>query len=190
MARAMRAVDPSIQITAVGQIHDPDPTVWNETVLRQAGQQIDLLSVHHYFTGSFAPAWWHNNPLEAIRRLWRSRQWRSGERAKALRFSIASRVAGRKSNSPTMSGANGRGRCPPRRIRPTVPARTSSSTCWVRRDWMKIKPGVTRCSMRACCKCSCAWVTAFRLRFARTSSTALAPSARTARAPTLPHPER
>ena len=65
MARAMRAVDPSIQITAVGQIHDPDPTVWNETVLRQAGQQIDLLSVHHYFTGSFAPAWWHNNPLEA-----------------------------------------------------------------------------------------------------------------------------
>jgi len=65
IAKAMRAADPSIQITAVGQIHDPDPTVWNETVLRQAGQQIDLLSVHHYFTGSFAPSWWHNNPLEA-----------------------------------------------------------------------------------------------------------------------------
>jgi alpha-N-arabinofuranosidase len=65
IAKAMRAADPSIQITAVGQIHDPDPTVWNETVLRQAGQQIDLLSVHHYFTGSFAPSWWRNNPLEA-----------------------------------------------------------------------------------------------------------------------------
>jgi alpha-N-arabinofuranosidase len=65
IAKAMRAADPSIQITAVGQIHDPDPKVWNETVLRQAGQQIDLLSVHHYFTGSFAPSWWLNNPLEA-----------------------------------------------------------------------------------------------------------------------------
>ncbi len=44
MAKAMRAVDPSIQITAVGQIHD-NPKVWNETVLKAAGGQIDLLSV-------------------------------------------------------------------------------------------------------------------------------------------------
>ena len=67
IAKAMRAVDPSIRITAVGQIHDSDPRVWNETVLREAADQIDLLSVHHYFTGSFAPSWWHNNPLEAYR---------------------------------------------------------------------------------------------------------------------------
>ena len=42
--RAMRAVDPAIKIIAVG---DEDPE-WNRTVLREIGEEIDLLSIHHY----------------------------------------------------------------------------------------------------------------------------------------------
>ncbi len=42
--RAMKAVDPSIRIIAVG---DEDPQ-WNRTVLREMGGEIDLLSIHHY----------------------------------------------------------------------------------------------------------------------------------------------
>ena len=94
MAKAMRAVDPSIQITAVGQIHDADPTVWNETVLKQAGSQIDLLSVHHYFTGSFAPDWWHNNPLEAYREV--VAEPTMAERHAREGLAIFDRITGRK----------------------------------------------------------------------------------------------
>ena len=41
---AMRAVDPSIRFIAVGR----DQTDWNEQVLRLAGRDIELLSIHHY----------------------------------------------------------------------------------------------------------------------------------------------
>jgi alpha-N-arabinofuranosidase len=41
---AMRAVDPSIRVIAVGR----DRTDWNRQVLDIAGREIDLLSVHHY----------------------------------------------------------------------------------------------------------------------------------------------
>ena len=41
----MRAVDPSITIIATGD----NDLKWNETVLRIAGNNIDYLSVHHYY---------------------------------------------------------------------------------------------------------------------------------------------
>ncbi|MEW6159521.1 MAG: alpha-L-arabinofuranosidase C-terminal domain-containing protein [Verrucomicrobiota bacterium] len=45
-AEAMRAVDPKIQLIAVG---DNNPN-WNRTVLKLAGSKMDLLAVHHYYT--------------------------------------------------------------------------------------------------------------------------------------------
>ena len=44
-AQAMRAVDPSIKLIAVG---DNDLS-WNRTVLREAGPNIDYLAIHHYY---------------------------------------------------------------------------------------------------------------------------------------------
>ena len=44
-AHAMRAVDPSIKLIAVG---DNDMS-WNRTVLREAGRNIDYLAIHHYY---------------------------------------------------------------------------------------------------------------------------------------------
>lgn len=44
-AEAMRAVDPSIKLIAVG---DNDMN-WNRTVLREAGRNIDYLAIHHYY---------------------------------------------------------------------------------------------------------------------------------------------
>jgi alpha-L-arabinofuranosidase len=44
-ARAMRAVDPSIKLIAVG---DNDMS-WNRTVLAGAGREIDYLAIHHYY---------------------------------------------------------------------------------------------------------------------------------------------
>ncbi len=42
--RAIKDVDPSVKIIAVG---DEDPN-WNRTVLTEIGSEIDLLSIHHY----------------------------------------------------------------------------------------------------------------------------------------------
>jgi alpha-L-arabinofuranosidase len=44
-AQAMRAVDPSIKLIAVG---DNDMS-WNRTVLREAARNIDYLAIHHYY---------------------------------------------------------------------------------------------------------------------------------------------
>lgn len=44
-ARAMRAVDPSIKLIAVGD----NDMKWNRTVLRAAGSDIDYLAIHHYY---------------------------------------------------------------------------------------------------------------------------------------------
>jgi len=44
-AQAMRAVDPSIKLIAVG---DNDMS-WNRTVLREAGRNVDYLAIHHYY---------------------------------------------------------------------------------------------------------------------------------------------
>ena len=44
-AKAMRAVDPSIKLIAVG---DNDMN-WNSTVLRAAGTNIDYFAIHHYY---------------------------------------------------------------------------------------------------------------------------------------------
>ena len=44
-AKAMRAVDPSIKLIAVGD----NNMNWNRTVLRAAGDHIDYLAIHHYY---------------------------------------------------------------------------------------------------------------------------------------------
>ncbi|HEX6284441.1 MAG TPA: alpha-L-arabinofuranosidase C-terminal domain-containing protein, partial [Pyrinomonadaceae bacterium] len=44
-AQAMRAVDPSIKLIAVGD----NDLKWNRTVLREAGRNIDYLAIHHYY---------------------------------------------------------------------------------------------------------------------------------------------
>jgi alpha-N-arabinofuranosidase len=44
-AKAMRAVDPSIKLIAVGD----NNMNWNRTVLRAAGDGIDYLAIHHYY---------------------------------------------------------------------------------------------------------------------------------------------
>ena len=44
-AKAMRAVDPSIKLIAVGD----NNMNWNRTVLREAGENIDYLAIHHYY---------------------------------------------------------------------------------------------------------------------------------------------
>src|SRR6185295_18020592 len=44
-AKAMRAVDPSIKLIAVGD----NDMKWNRTVLRAAGANIDYLAIHHYY---------------------------------------------------------------------------------------------------------------------------------------------
>ncbi len=53
-AEAMRAVDPSIRIVAVGcggLGPEGSATAWNRTVLQRAGEHVDALSVHFYFPG-------------------------------------------------------------------------------------------------------------------------------------------
>ena len=42
---AMRAADPTIRIIAVGD----NDMAWNRTVLREAGRDIDVLAIHHYY---------------------------------------------------------------------------------------------------------------------------------------------
>jgi alpha-N-arabinofuranosidase len=44
-AKAMRAIDPTIKLIAVGD-NNMD---WNRTVLRAAGESIDYLAIHHYY---------------------------------------------------------------------------------------------------------------------------------------------
>lgn len=44
-AKAMRAVDPSIKLIAVGD----NDVKWNRTVLRAAGSNIDYFAIHHYY---------------------------------------------------------------------------------------------------------------------------------------------
>jgi alpha-L-arabinofuranosidase len=45
-AKAMRAVDPSIQVIAVGD----NDMAWNRTVLESSSDRIDFLAVHHYYS--------------------------------------------------------------------------------------------------------------------------------------------
>jgi alpha-N-arabinofuranosidase len=49
--RAMKAVDPDIRIIAIGH-NDMD---WNRVVLREIGDLIDVLSVHHYYGQGDSP---------------------------------------------------------------------------------------------------------------------------------------
>ena len=59
-AQAMRAVDPSIKLIAVG---DNDMN-WNRTLLRAAGSKIDYLAIHHYYGRREAG----NDPLNLMAR--------------------------------------------------------------------------------------------------------------------------
>jgi len=66
IARAMRAVDPSISITAVGllgndNVSDPD---WNQVVLQKAGRSFNLLSIHHYYPTGYRPAVFDGKPRD------------------------------------------------------------------------------------------------------------------------------
>ena len=50
-ARAMRMVDPSLELVVCGSSHSQMPTfgVWEETVLEHAYDQVDLISLHAYY---------------------------------------------------------------------------------------------------------------------------------------------
>ena len=50
--RAMKAVDPTIKIIAVGH----NDMEWNRTVLREIGDEIDMISIHHYYGQDDSPA--------------------------------------------------------------------------------------------------------------------------------------
>jgi alpha-N-arabinofuranosidase len=51
-AEAMRAVDPGIQLIAVGESSMPDARQWNSAVLRILGRDINYLAVHDYTSRS------------------------------------------------------------------------------------------------------------------------------------------
>jgi alpha-L-arabinofuranosidase len=57
-AKAMRAIDPSIHLIAVGD----NNMNWNRTVLRSAGSNIDYLAIHHYY----GTAEMHGDPLNLM----------------------------------------------------------------------------------------------------------------------------
>ena len=59
-AKAMRAVDPSIKLIAVGD----NDMKWNRTVLRAAGANIDYLAIHHYYGRRES----HGDPLNLMAR--------------------------------------------------------------------------------------------------------------------------
>jgi alpha-N-arabinofuranosidase len=63
IARAMRRVDPSIAITAVGHFDQADRTEWNEPLLKNAWREIDLLSMHHYYPTATPSAALLSDPL-------------------------------------------------------------------------------------------------------------------------------
>jgi alpha-L-arabinofuranosidase len=74
---AMRAVDPSIRFIAVGR----DRSDWNEQVLKLAGRDIELLSIHHYDgpTEQQDARWLMARPLH-----WESYYRELGERMRQL----------------------------------------------------------------------------------------------------------
>lgn len=53
-AEAMRAVDSSIRLIAVGENIGNDPDAWDSTVLRNLGNDVDYLAVHDYVSQSQA----------------------------------------------------------------------------------------------------------------------------------------
>lgn len=55
-ARAMKGADPDIKLLAVGAI--PVMNAWNKSVLETAGREMDFLSLHVYFPGTFAFQLW------------------------------------------------------------------------------------------------------------------------------------
>jgi alpha-N-arabinofuranosidase len=57
-AKAMRAIDPSIHLIAVGD----NNMNWNRTVLQLAGSNIDYLAIHHYY----GTAEMHGDPLNLM----------------------------------------------------------------------------------------------------------------------------
>ena len=59
-AKAMRAVDPTIKLIAVGD----NNMNWNRTVLRAAGASVDYLAIHHYYGRREAG----NDPLNLMAR--------------------------------------------------------------------------------------------------------------------------
>jgi alpha-N-arabinofuranosidase len=50
-SETMRKVDPDIRLMPVGVLAPNEPE-WNDTVIRLAGSEIDILSLHYYFPGA------------------------------------------------------------------------------------------------------------------------------------------
>jgi alpha-N-arabinofuranosidase len=70
IARAMRASDPDIQITCVGDLdNEPPDAGWNQAVLSAAWKEVDLLSLHHYYPGGFWKPALLDHPIEAYKAL-------------------------------------------------------------------------------------------------------------------------
>ena len=70
IARAMRAIDPTIQITSVGDFDSgTGEDGWNRTVLNAAWKEVDLLSLHHYYPGGFWKPALLNQPIESYKAL-------------------------------------------------------------------------------------------------------------------------
>jgi alpha-N-arabinofuranosidase len=65
IARAMRTVDPEIEITAVGAFTDNGlEKDWNLTLLTATGKEIDFLSLHDYYPAGFWRPELLNSPLK------------------------------------------------------------------------------------------------------------------------------
>ncbi|NWG14122.1 MAG: hypothetical protein HXY20_11370 [Acidobacteria bacterium] len=67
IAKAMKATDPTIAITAVGQFDNVSATErnWNDIVLSAAWEHIDMLSLHHYYPTGYWPEALVNRPIPA-----------------------------------------------------------------------------------------------------------------------------
>lgn len=65
---AMRASNPNISITAVGLLDNftGDGQEWNATVLKNNAQELNYLSIHHYYPGGFHPAGFKDQPASEL----------------------------------------------------------------------------------------------------------------------------
>ncbi len=62
-AEAMRKADPNIRITAVGDALF-EPETWDQEVVKIAGEQTDMLSVHYYYALGYLSPYFADHPVE------------------------------------------------------------------------------------------------------------------------------
>jgi alpha-N-arabinofuranosidase len=64
IVKAMKAKDPGIAVTGVGQLNiasGPEDS-WNDTIIRRNGNDLDFLSIHHYYPAGFHPPAFKGKP--------------------------------------------------------------------------------------------------------------------------------